>query len=61
MRAGEDALIDLGITDMHPELTQLLGQLRYRTSYGQNVLKHLVESAAHRRHDGERARPGPGA
>ncbi len=45
VRAGEDALIDVGITDMHPELTQLLGQLRYRTSYGQNVLKHLVESA----------------
>ena len=45
VRAGEDALIDLGITDMHPELTHLLGQLRYRTSYGQNVLKHLVESA----------------
>jgi ribonucrease Y len=44
-RAGEDALIELGITDMHAELTQLLGQLRYRTSYGQNVLKHLVESA----------------
>ena len=45
VRAGEDALIELGITGMHPELTQLLGQLRYRTSYGQNVLKHLVESA----------------
>ncbi|HXS63359.1 MAG TPA: ribonuclease Y [Streptosporangiaceae bacterium] len=45
IRAGEDALIEVGITDMHPELTQLLGQLRYRTSYGQNVLKHLVESA----------------
>jgi len=45
VRAGEDALIDLGITDMASELTQLLGQLRYRTSYGQNVLKHLVESA----------------
>ena len=45
VRAGEEALIDLGITDLHPELTQLLGQLRYRTSYGQNVLKHLVESA----------------
>jgi len=45
VRAGEDALIDVGITDMHPELTNLLGRLRYRTSYGQNVLKHLVESA----------------
>lgn len=44
-RAGEDALVELGITEMHPELTLLLGQLRYRTSYGQNVLKHLIESA----------------
>src|SRR6266853_4658574 len=44
-RAGEDALVELGITDMHPELVDLLGRLRYRTSYGQNVLKHLVESA----------------
>ncbi len=45
VRAGEDALIDVGITDMHAELTNLLGRLRYRTSYGQNVLKHLIESA----------------
>jgi ribonuclease Y len=45
VRAGEDALVELGITDMHPELIALLGQLRYRTSYGQNVLKHLLESA----------------
>jgi ribonuclease Y len=45
VRAGEDALVELGITDMHPELVALLGRLRYRTSYGQNVLKHLVESA----------------
>jgi ribonuclease Y len=44
-RAGEDALVDVGITDMHPDLLALLGKLRYRTSYGQNVLKHLVESA----------------
>jgi ribonuclease Y len=41
VRAGEDALVDVGITDMHPELVNLLGRLRYRTSYGQNVLKHL--------------------
>jgi ribonuclease Y len=45
VRAGQDALVDLGITDLHPELTALLGRLRYRTSYGQNVLKHLLESA----------------
>jgi ribonucrease Y len=45
VKAGEDALVDLAVTDLHPELTNLLGRLRYRTSYGQNVLKHLVESA----------------
>ena len=44
-RAGEDAMVELAITDLHPELVTLLGQLRYRTSYGQNVLAHLVESA----------------
>jgi ribonucrease Y len=44
-RAGEDALVELSITDLHPELVTLLGRLRYRTSYGQNVLRHLVESA----------------
>jgi ribonuclease Y len=44
-RSGEDAITDLGITDMHPELVSLLGRLRYRTSYGQNVLSHLIESA----------------
>jgi ribonuclease Y len=45
VRAGEDALVELGITDMHPDLIALLGRLRFRTSYGQNVLKHLVECA----------------
>lgn len=45
VRHGEDALTDTGITDMHPELIALLGRLRYRTSYGQNVLGHLLESA----------------
>jgi ribonuclease Y len=44
-RAAEEALLDIGITDLHPELAKLLGRLRYRTSYGQNVLKHLVETA----------------
>jgi ribonucrease Y len=44
-RAAEDALVEVGITEIHPELVKLLGRLRYRTSYGQNVLKHLVETA----------------
>ncbi len=44
-RAGEDAVAEVGITDIHPEMVKLLGRLRFRTSYGQNVLKHLVESA----------------
>ncbi|WP_045876052.1 ribonuclease Y [Pseudofrankia sp. DC12] len=45
VRAGKDALVEVGIGEMHPELVVLLGRLRYRTSYGQNVLGHLVESA----------------
>nr|MBA3729030.1 ribonuclease Y [Actinomycetota bacterium] len=44
-RAGEEALIDVGITDVHPEMVKVLGRLQYRTSYGQNVLRHLVEAA----------------
>ena len=44
-RAGEEAVLDVGITDMHPEMIRLLGRLQFRTSYGQNVLKHLVESS----------------
>jgi ribonucrease Y len=44
VRAGTDAALGLGITDLHPELVATLGRLRHRTSYGQNVLAHLVES-----------------
>jgi ribonucrease Y len=44
-RAAEDALVEVGITEIHDEMVTLLGRLRYRTSYGQNVLKHLVETA----------------
>lgn len=43
-RAAEDALAEVGITNLASELVTLIGTLRYRTSYGQNVLKHLVES-----------------
>ncbi|MGD7705677.1 ribonuclease Y [Microlunatus sp. Y2014] len=44
-QAAEDALLEVGITDLAPQLVDTLGTLRYRTSYGQNVLKHLVECA----------------
>jgi ribonucrease Y len=42
---GEWAVLETGITDMHPELVRVLGRLKFRTSYGQNVLKHVVEAA----------------
>ena len=44
-RAAEDAAAEVGITDLDPELLRLIGTLRYRTSFGQNVLRHLVESS----------------
>ncbi len=43
--AGEQAAFDTGIHDIHPELVNTLGRLRYRTSYGQNVLNHSLEVA----------------
>lgn len=42
-QTGERALIDAGVNGVHPELVKLLGKLRYRTSYGQNVLNHSLE------------------
>jgi len=42
---GEWAVMETGITDMHPELVRVLGRLKFRTSYGQNVLKHVVEAS----------------
>lgn len=45
VEAGEQAVLDLGIKQMHSELVHLVGQLRYRFSYGQNALQHSLEVA----------------
>jgi len=43
--AGEQATIDAGVPGLHPEIIKLLGRLKFRTSYGQNQLDHVVETA----------------
>ena len=42
---GENALLEVGVHGIHPELVRLLGKMRFRTSYGQNALKHSIEVA----------------
>ncbi len=46
LRAAESALLETRITGVHPEIVRLLGRLHFRTSYGQNVLGHLVECSS---------------
>ena len=56
-REGEAAAFELGLYDVHPEVLRLMGRLKFRTSYGQNVLNHSQGGRVPGRHHGQGARP----